>query len=54
MTIVRQPCGKGRAVVEGVKGLALCEFQLLLERIYLLPILQHFLFLIGEVGSLRD
>ena len=54
MTIVRQPCGKRRAVVEGVKGLALCEFQLLLERIYLLPILQHFFFLIGKVGSLRD
>ena len=46
--------GEGRAIVERVQGLALGQLELLLESVDLLPILQHFLFLLGEVGSLRD
>jgi hypothetical protein len=54
MTVMREPCGKGRAIVECVQGFALGEFQLLLECVDLLPIFQDFLFFLGEVGSLGD
>ncbi len=54
MPVVGKPGGEGRAIVECVEGLALGEFQLLLESVDLLPVFQDFLFLLGEVGSLRD
>ena len=54
MTVVGKTGGKGRAIVECVQGFALGEFQLLLECVDLLPILEHFLFLLGEVRSLGN
>jgi hypothetical protein len=54
MTVVGKTGGKGRAIVECVQGFALGEFQLLLECVDLLPVFQDFLFLLREVGSLRD
>ena len=54
MTVVGKTSGKGRAIVECVQGFALGEFQLLMECVDVLPIFQDFLFLLREVGSLRD
>ncbi len=54
VTIVRKTSSKGRAIVECILGLSLCEFELLLEGLDLLPILKNFLFFFGEVRSLRD
>ena len=54
MAVVRKSCGEGRAIVECVEGLALGELELLLESVDLLPILEHLLFLFGEVRSLGN
>jgi hypothetical protein len=54
MAVVRKSCSEGRAIIECVEGLALGELELLLECVDLLPILEHFLFLLGEVRSLGN
>ena len=54
MAVVRKSCGEGRAIIECVEGLALGELELLFESIDLLPVLEHLLFLFGEVRSLGN
>jgi len=54
VTVVGKSGGEGRAIVECVQGFSLGELELLLESVDFLPIFQYFLFLFGEVGSLRD
>ena len=51
MSIMGESSGKGRTVIEGEFRLALRELKLLLEGLDLLPKLQNFDFLFGEVGS---
>lgn len=54
MTIVRESSCERRAVIECVKGFALCQLKLLLESVNLLPILKYLLFLFREVRSLGN
>jgi len=54
MPVVGKPGGEGRAIVECVEGLTLRELELLLESVDVLPVLEHFLFLFGEVRSLGN
>jgi hypothetical protein len=54
VTVVGKPGGEGRAIIECEQGFPLGELKLLLESVDILPIFQYFLFLFGEVGSLRD
>jgi hypothetical protein len=51
MTIVREPSGERRPVIECIEGFALGELELLLEGVDVLPVLENFLFLLGEVRS---
>lgn len=46
--------GEGRAIIERVQRLALSHLKLLLEGVDLIPVLEDFLFFLGEIGSLRD
>ena len=54
MAIVGQPGSEWRSIVEGELGLALSKLELLLKGIDLLPVLEHFLFLVREAWSLGD
>jgi len=54
MAVVRKSCSEGRTIVECVEGLALRELELLLESVDVLPVLENFLFLFGEVRSLGN
>lgn len=51
MTVVRESSGKRRSIVESELGLVFGELELLLEGIDVVPELENFLFLLGEVGS---
>jgi hypothetical protein len=51
VTIMRQPCSKGRPVVERVYGTTFGEVEARFERVNFAPKLQYFLFLLWEVES---
>ncbi len=49
-----QASGEWGSIVERELGLILSELELLLESVDVLPILENFLFFLGEVGSLGN
>ena len=52
--VVRRARGEGRPVVEGVFREVGGPFQLLLEAVLVLPVLENSLFFLREVGAFRD